>query len=421
MGNKKQTAASRKRENNNDNNDKNDKHNNHNKHHRHPLELTFSEAWLGAILAILLGYFAAQIQELFVEFAFSKDGGGVGGLPQSSSTTRQQLPVLAEDVRGVARIEFNWDMIDDDDLISNRIQQVQDFVNRNEPFVCRHCMKQESLKWWKEDSNLLPVIGPDTILPVRVANNSNNNNNKKKKNPSDNNNATITHFQRMAAPGTSGSSSSAYQERNMTAYEFLSNYERHNGQHPTTKGEHWYAAQVDMVTTLGGGLLKFALASSPPGSLLEAVGPLPTNKPFTLYMGSGTRKTQLHYDSLENIVCLASGSSKTFDLYDPATSSKFLYIDRSKHGNGSPIIGGSVGGGDYDDDYPMAKYALASHISLGPGDCLYLPVYWYHTVTSPADRSISINFWRSPDKTKMRILESIFCGKENFGAQAKCG
>ena len=71
----------------------------------------------------------------------------------------------------------------------------------------------------------------------------------------------------------------------------------------------------------------------------------------------------------------------------------------------------------------MAAFALPSFVTLQPGDCLYVPVYWYHTVTSSEERTVTINWWRSPDRQKMGRLEGMFCDKEGYaarGAAAKC-
>ena len=126
--------------------------------------------------------------------------------------------------------------------------------------------------------------------------------------------------------------------------------------------------------------------------------------------------TQTHYDSLENIVCVVSGGTKTFRLYDPPTAKLLLYVNRAKHGNGSPVPPDEPS----NKEFPMARYALPSVVQLEKGDCLYLPVYWYHSVTSSADRTISINWWRKPSRNKMVVLEGLFCGNDEFGASAKC-
>lgn len=386
---------------------------------------------LAAVLAALIGFFFSQLRELYVEL--KNEDASASGASANSKNSRMPSPLDEPNGRGVAAISVDWEA---ERRLQMRIQEqeqqeqhgdaqqqskqepidetvdaiasmVKKYVGRNEPFVCRHCMMPESLGgWWDVDANLLEAIGADILMPIRVAKSTS------KKGP--------TQFQRSAESDTTNQTAdkSAYQEKNMTASEFFGKYKGHSGHGPGgSSNEHWYAAQADVVTVLPG-LLKYVASSAPPKhQLTEAVGPTPpsSHHPVTLYFGAGQRTTQLHYDSLENVVCLASGGTKTFTLYDPATSSKYLYIDRSVHGNFSPVNPEGPG-----PNHPMAKFALPSTVTLSTGDCLYLPVYWYHTVTSSEERTISINWWRSPNTQKMSMLESIFCGRKDFGAAAKC-
>lgn len=376
-----------------------------------PPLLTAITASLGAVLAVLFGYFAAQMHELYLEL-------GTGGTDGSSAVTcDQNLGGVSSDGRGVAPVVIDWDLeaatshVNDSNALRLREKQreVSAFVKRNEPFVCRQCMSPPSLGgWWDVDSNLMDAIGSGTIMPVRVA---------ERPVVATSTSAGATVFQRIVAPGSKGSGASAYLEKNMTASDFFASYRAHRGD---TVTEHLYAAQIDVASALPG-LLKYALGSGPPQKqVLDAVGTdLPmSHHPITLYLGAGERVTQLHYDSLENVVCLASGGSKSFSLYDPASSSRYLYVDRARHGNGSPVSPSDPG-----RDFDMAAFALPSFVTLQPGDCLYVPVYWYHTVTSSEERTVTINWWRSPDRQKMGRLEGMFCDKEGYaarGAAAKC-
>ena len=382
-------------------------------------------SYILAILAALIGFFFAQLRELYIELK-NEDA------TANTESNTLSSPFEEPNGRGVAVISVDWEA---ERRLQKRIQErqeqhgdsqqqskqeqtrdetvdaiaslVKNYVDRNEPFVCRHCMMPESLGgWWDVDANLLEAIGVDTLMPIRVAKSKGN--------------EDPTQFQRSAKSDatTQTTDKSAYQEKNMTASDFFEKYKDHSGHSPGgSSDEHWYAAQTDVIQVLPG-LLKYVASSAPPKhQLMEAVGPTPpsSHHPVTLYFGAGERTTQLHYDSLENVVCLASGGKKTFALYDPVSSSKYLYINRSVHGNFSP-----ANPQDPDPHYPMAKFALPSTVTLSAGDCLYLPVYWYHTVTSSEERTISINWWRSPNTQKMSMMESIFCGRKDFGAAAKC-
>ena len=371
-----------------------------------------STSYILAVLAALIGFFFSQLQQLYIELNSLDD------IHTSTADAVQSHTALNElSGRGVASIVVDWEAErrlqkkkqeqeqnnhePTDETVENISSLVKKYVDRNEPFVCRRCMMPESLGgWWDVDANLLEAIGADTVMPIRVA--------KSTTNP--------TQFQRSAESDAKHQTTdkSAYQERNMTASDFFLQYKDHSG---LGHDEHWYAAQVDVVTTIPGLLKYIASSAAPKLQLLEAVGPTPSSsrRPVTIYFGAGERTTQLHYDSLENVVCLASGGTKTFALYDPVSSSKYLYINRSVHGNFSPANPTNPG-----PNHPMAKFALSSIVTLSVGDCSYLPVYWYHTVTSSDERTISINWWRSPNTQKMSMLESIFCGRQDHGAGAKC-
>mmetsp|Transcript_36136 Transcript_36136/g.53899 ORF Transcript_36136/g.53899 Transcript_36136/m.53899 type:complete len:204 (+) Transcript_36136:1034-1645(+) len=198
--------------------------------------------------------------------------------------------------------------------------------------------------------------------------------------------------------------------------DFLATYDN------KTSEEHLYGAQIPIVTHLPQ-LIDPIRASAPLGKLVESLGPTPptSHKPLSMYIGHGPLKTQTHYDSLENFVCVMSGGLKTFELYDPASASLYMYINRKEEGNGAPVFDNSGSSGD--GSFPLSKYAIPTRVSLSPGDCLYLPVYWYHSVESSQDRTISVNWWRMPERQKMMDLEHIFCGHSEAStaaARAKC-
>jgi len=324
---------------------------------------------LGSILIVALAIFFAQISSLFTIFQKPES--------QFSSTG---------DNRGVTRL-----IVGDD--FGNLKEHVAKFVDRNEPFVCRSCIDSMKLKFWSHDENLREVVSDDrTSLPIRIGRKENNDR---------------TMFARRSdlAPN---SEESIYREHEMSFHDFLSIYDE-----LLENDLHYYGAQINVIESLPS-LLPHIQRSAPPAAILNAIGPTPPPKyrPISIYMGKGPLTTQTHYDSLENVVCVVAGGSKTFDLYDPATSSLWLYVDRPKHGNASPVT--------TQKKFPLSKFAIPSTVTLHPGDCLYLPVYWYHAVSTSAHRTISINWWRRPDHLKMSALESFFCGRENELGRAKC-
>jgi hypothetical protein len=268
-----------------------------------------STSYILAVLAALIGFFFSQLQQLYIELNSLDD------IHTSTADAVQSHTALNElSGRGVASIVVDWEAErrlqkkkqeqeqnnhePTDETVENISSLVKKYVDRNEPFVCRRCMMPESLGgWWDVDANLLEAIGADTVMPIRVAKSSTN----------------PTQFQRSAESDAKHRTTdkSAYQERNMTASDFFLQYKDHSG---LGHDEHWYAAQVDVVTTIPGLLKYIASSAAPKLQLLEAVGPTPSSsrRPVTIYFGAGERTTQLHYDSLENVVCLASGGTKTF-------------------------------------------------------------------------------------------------------------
>ncbi len=103
--------------------------------------------------------------------------------------------------------------------------------------------------------------------------------------------------------------------------------------------------------------------------------------------------TRLHFDQVDNLFLQLSGR-KTFRIFDPAQATHLdpypLHhpLDRSARAElrapgRSPRLSGAVG----------------AEVTLGPGDLLYLPAYWWHEVVTcdaPAGGlTASVNFWFS--------------------------
>lgn len=337
---------------------------------------------LGSILVILIGVLASQLEDIITTVGVLNTGGKAQDEIRLSRNA---------DGRGVAGIILHEDM----DVAAT----ITPFVDRNEAFVCRGCIPQTRLRFWSNDAAMLEIVGPDAEIPVRVA----------KRSSSSTASSSGTLFRRLITPGTS---KSAYDERIMQISEFLAAYDN------KTSEDHLYGAQIPIVTHLPQ-LIDQIRASAPLGTLVEALGPTPpvNHKPLSMYIGYGPLKTQTHYDSLENFVCVMSGGMKTFELYDPATASLYMYINRREQGNGASVFD-NTGSKDRRQSFPLSKYAIPTRVSLSPGDCLYLPVYWYHSVESSEHRTISINWWRMPDRSKMIDLEHIFCGHSEESASA---
>jgi len=52
-----------------------------------------------------------------------------------------------------------------------------------------------------------------------------------------------------------------------------------------------------------------------------------------------------------------------------------------------------------EDSYPLFKNAKSMRCSIGAGEVLYLPSFWWHEVASVPDqlkRNIAVNYWFTP-------------------------
>merc|ERR1712190_137782 len=100
-------------------------------------------------------------------------------------------------------------------------------------------------------------------------------------------------------------------------------------------------------------------------------------------------------------------------------SAALLYSDSKRDGNTSPVpIDLPVE--QWVDKYPLAQYALPVLANLEPGDCMFLPIYWFHQVESAAARTISVNWWREPSKERKDIIGKLLCGHSNRKAMKTC-
>ena len=134
----------------------------------------------------------------------------------------------------------------------------------------------------------------------------------------------------------------------------------------------------------------------PPPDLLSALGAPWRNAP-SAYIGSGSR-TPLHFDLLENLFCVVRGR-KRMQLWHPAHGAQ-LYPG----GGGEPLFS-KVDPTNFDPvEFPEFSGAvgLAHEVELAAGDALYLPLGWWHAVsTPPGERSISISYWAQQPNDKV--------------------
>ncbi|XP_059152927.1 bifunctional peptidase and arginyl-hydroxylase JMJD5-like isoform X2 [Physella acuta] len=107
-----------------------------------------------------------------------------------------------------------------------------------------------------------------------------------------------------------------------------------------------------------------------------------------IWLGSGKAKSVLHYDDLDNILCLLDGK-KNFFLVDKAFKSD-VEADGFVQSEGYSLV--DVDKVDF-EKFPRLANIEWYQANLSKGDCLYVPKGWYHQVTSSGVRHLAINLW----------------------------
>lgn len=103
------------------------------------------------------------------------------------------------------------------------------------------------------------------------------------------------------------------------------------------------------------------------------------------WLGPKGTISQMHYDPKHNLLCQVFGS-KMIILASPEDTDN-LYINECLK-NTSQINANCL---DI-DKFPLAANVKFLHLTLQPGDCLYLPPKWWHYVESES-ASFSVSFW----------------------------
>lgn len=108
-----------------------------------------------------------------------------------------------------------------------------------------------------------------------------------------------------------------------------------------------------------------------------------------LFLGAGEQYAPLHYDDEENIYVLIDGE-KEFPLFDIADFRKMYAYDRPDSPDFSPVDVSNV---DY-QAFPLFKEVTRYNAHLYPGDMLYVPGYWWHSVRSQG-RNMALSYVRT--------------------------
>ncbi|XP_076443576.1 lysine-specific demethylase 8-like [Babylonia areolata] len=109
-----------------------------------------------------------------------------------------------------------------------------------------------------------------------------------------------------------------------------------------------------------------------------------------LWMGRGPIHSVLHYDELENLLCVFDGA-KDVILIDQFYKDKVESRGFVQEGHYSQVDPESV---DM-HRFPQFQNLPWYRVHLDAGDCLFIPYGWYHQVTSYGDRNLALNIWFS--------------------------
>ncbi|XP_065193061.1 lysine-specific demethylase 8-like [Sycon ciliatum] len=106
-----------------------------------------------------------------------------------------------------------------------------------------------------------------------------------------------------------------------------------------------------------------------------------------MWFSSGGTKSVFHYDNVENINCLMSGS-------------KDLFLANKSYAELAHMIPGNAHSKVDVDSVDMDTFPGLGRIPwwrahMEPGDCFYIPHKWFHQIRS-YDRNLAINIWWVP-------------------------
>jgi len=119
------------------------------------------------------------------------------------------------------------------------------------------------------------------------------------------------------------------------------------------------------------------------------------------YFGCGRNTTATHFDPSENILVVVCGQ-KTFELYPP-TDVEYLYPTKAPgyvHSAVPPFTSPSDMPEDLKERFKLYENAQPMRADLEAGDVLYLPIFWWHSVTGSMERNMIINWWSDMHDTK---------------------
>ncbi|MDX5983504.1 cupin-like domain-containing protein [Sphingomonas echinoides] len=160
----------------------------------------------------------------------------------------------------------------------------------------------------------------------------------------------------------------------------------------------------------GEALRRIAAAAQSPSEPSIYVGSLPTDDYLTgfstenaltmlspdvaprIWLGTAS-SVACHYDTFDNLACVVAGRRR-FTLYPPDAIAD-LYVGPIDHTLAGQPVSLAASAPPGDGRYPAFANARARAITvdLAPGDALYLPKLWWHSVEATAPFNVLVNYW----------------------------
>ncbi|WAQ96454.1 HIF1N-like protein [Mya arenaria] len=110
-----------------------------------------------------------------------------------------------------------------------------------------------------------------------------------------------------------------------------------------------------------------------------------------LLVGMPGNVTPVHYDEQENLFAQIRGSKRFLLFHPDQFENLYPYPVHHPHDRQSQV---DLENPDY-EQFPNVRNLHGYEGVVGPGDVLYIPMYWWHQVESCPDseENISVNFW----------------------------
>ncbi len=111
-----------------------------------------------------------------------------------------------------------------------------------------------------------------------------------------------------------------------------------------------------------------------------------------IWVGSASRVAP-HFDLSDNVACVCAGE-RVFTLFPPDQISNLYFGPLDHTPAGQPISMVNLDSVDY-AQFPKFSEAekTAITIELHPGDAIYIPSMWIHSVKALSDFNVLINYW----------------------------